>query len=129
MVLFPIEREIMGLVNKGWSSSRLSLYLFIYVFIYLFIFVFSGATPVAYGGSQARGLIRAVAAGLRQSHSNTWFLVGLVNHCATTGTPNSLIFIPNNSFREFLFYCISMSLGSVGLEVPVLKEYLHQVIH
>ena len=27
--------------------------------------------PVAYGGSQARGPIRAVAASLRQSHSNT----------------------------------------------------------
>ena len=33
-------------------------------------FVFSRAAPKAYGGSQARGLIRAVAAGLRQSHSN-----------------------------------------------------------
>jgi len=38
-------------------------------FIYLF-FVFSGATPAANGGFQARGLIRAIAAGLRQSHSN-----------------------------------------------------------
>ena len=31
---------------------------------------FSGATPVAYGGSQARGLIGAAATSLRQSHSN-----------------------------------------------------------
>ena len=31
---------------------------------------FSGATPAAYGGSQARGRIRAVAAGLCQRHSN-----------------------------------------------------------
>ena len=38
-----------------------------YLFIY---FVFSRAAPAAYGGSQARGLIRAVAASLRQSHSN-----------------------------------------------------------
>ena len=29
------------------------------------------AAPVAYGGSQARGLIGAVAASLHQSHSNT----------------------------------------------------------
>ena len=29
------------------------------------------ATPVAYGGSQARDRIRAVAAGLHYSHSNT----------------------------------------------------------
>ena len=30
-----------------------------------------GAAPAAYGGSQARGRIRAVAAGLHHSHSNT----------------------------------------------------------
>ena len=35
-----------------------------------FFFSFSRATPVAYGGSQARGLIRAVATGPHQSHSN-----------------------------------------------------------
>ena len=38
-----------------------------YLFIY---FVLSRAAPAAYGGSQARGLITAVAASLRQSHSN-----------------------------------------------------------
>ena len=32
-------------------------------------FVFFWATPMAYGGSQARGLIGAVTAGLRHSHS------------------------------------------------------------
>ena len=31
---------------------------------------FSWASPLAYGGSQARGQIAAVAAGLRQSHSD-----------------------------------------------------------
>jgi hypothetical protein len=36
---------------------------------YLFL-VFSRAAPEAHGGSQARGLIRAVAAGLLHSHSN-----------------------------------------------------------
>ena len=44
------------------------IYLFIY-FLFLF-FAISWATPVAYGGSQARGRIGAVAASLRQSHSN-----------------------------------------------------------
>ena len=34
------------------------------------VFAFSKAAPLAYGGSQARGRIGAVAAGLRQSHSN-----------------------------------------------------------
>ena len=34
------------------------------------LFAFSRAAPTAYGGSQARGRIRAVAVGLCQSHSN-----------------------------------------------------------
>ena len=44
--------------------------LMIYLFIYFCLFISSRATPAAYGGSQARSLIRAVAASLRQSHSN-----------------------------------------------------------
>jgi len=36
----------------------------------MFVFVISWAAPAAYGDSQARGLIGAVAASLRQSHSN-----------------------------------------------------------
>ena len=40
------------------------------LFTYFCLFVFSRAAPMAYGGSQARGLIGAVAPGLRQSHSN-----------------------------------------------------------
>ena len=42
----------------------------IFIFIYLFI-VFSRATPVLYGGSQARSLMGAVAASLHHSYSNT----------------------------------------------------------
>ena len=37
--------------------------------LFFFFFLFR-ATPMAHGGSQARGRIRAVAAGLRHSHSN-----------------------------------------------------------
>ena len=45
-----------------------SLFLFLYFF---FVFLpFLGPLPEAYGGSQARGLIRAAAAGRRHSHSN-----------------------------------------------------------
>ena len=40
-------------------------------FFFFWLFGFSRAAPVAYGGSQAKGLIGAVAAGLHQSHSNT----------------------------------------------------------
>ena len=38
---------------------------------YFWLFIFSMAAPVAYGGSQARGLIGTVAPGLHQSHSNS----------------------------------------------------------
>ena len=42
-----------------------------YLFIYLLVFfAISWAALAAYGGSQARGPIGAVATGLRQSHSN-----------------------------------------------------------
>ena len=42
-----------------------------FVFVFFFgLFAFSSAAPMAYGGSQARGLIGAVAAGLLHSHSN-----------------------------------------------------------
>ena len=46
------------------------LYFFFLFFLFFCLFAFSRAAPVAYGGSQARGLIGAVAAGLCQSHSN-----------------------------------------------------------
>ena len=39
-------------------------------YYYVFVFCLFRAPPSAYGGSQARGRIRAVAAGLRHSHSN-----------------------------------------------------------
>ena len=43
-------------------------------FIYLFsLFAISWATPAAYGGSQARGQIGAVSAGLHQSHINAGY--------------------------------------------------------
>ena len=39
-------------------------------FLFFCLFTISWAAPAAYGGSQARGLIGAVATGLRQSHRN-----------------------------------------------------------
>ena len=40
-------------------------------FLFILSFCHFRAASAAYGGSQARGLIRGVAAGLRQSHSNS----------------------------------------------------------
>ena len=47
--------------------------LFILFYFFFCLFAISWAAPAAYGGSQARGLIGAVAAILRQSHSNAGF--------------------------------------------------------
>ena len=48
---------------------RYKVFLFVCLFLF-FLFAFSRATPAAYGGSQTRGLIGAVATGLDHSHSN-----------------------------------------------------------
>ena len=43
---------------------------YFYFYFIITIFLLFRAVPAAYGGSQARGRIGAVAAGLRQRHSN-----------------------------------------------------------
>ena len=43
------------------------------IILNIFFFIFSRASPVAYGGSQARGPIGAVAVSLHQSHSNAGY--------------------------------------------------------
>ena len=57
-------------------------------FVFFFFLVFSRAAPVAYGGSQARGPIRAVATGLCQSHSNTGSEMHLQPVPQLTATPD-----------------------------------------
>ena len=52
---------------SGASTEYLGIFFF---FSFLLSLLFFRATPAAYGGSQARDQIRAVAAGLCQSHSN-----------------------------------------------------------
>ena len=52
---------------------QVSFLFFFFIFNFFFVFFFfaiSWAASAAYGGSQARGLIGAVAASLHQSHSN-----------------------------------------------------------
>ena len=53
-----------------WMVVKYILFYFTFLFFCLFVFFFR-ALPTAYGGSQARGRIGAVASGLHQSHSNT----------------------------------------------------------
>ena len=60
-----VSQRIMRSVVHIICHSHLSAF-----FVVCFIFCLFRAAPAAYGGSQARGLIRAVATGLRQSLSN-----------------------------------------------------------
>jgi len=78
------EQDPVLWVSEFWQPSSLassdpmcflSFFFLFFFFFFLFFFFFglfaiSWATPTAYGGSQARGLIRAVATSLRHSHSN-----------------------------------------------------------
>ena len=65
--------------ERGGVQRDMNLFFFFFVFFVVVVVVvvvivvivaISWATPAAYGGSQARGLIGAVATSLRQSHSN-----------------------------------------------------------
>ena len=51
-------------------SFGLSSFFVVVVVVVVVIVAISWAAPAAYGGSQTRGRIGAVATGLRQSHSN-----------------------------------------------------------
>ena len=69
--IFHSLEDINLLNQKGFNSTlKPDFLLLIYLFIYFCLFAFSRAAPAAYGGSQARGLIGAVASGLHHSHSN-----------------------------------------------------------
>ena len=81
-------REIQGSMRKLHNDLTVSL-LFFFFLIFLFcLFAFSRAAPVAYGGSQARGRIGAVAAGLHQSHSNLGSELRLQPTPQLTATPD-----------------------------------------
>ena len=83
--LLPFYRNI---ILK--QTTFLSYFIFIYLFIFLSfcLFVFSRAASVAYGNSQARGLIGTVAASLHQSHSNTGSEPSLQTTPQLTATPD-----------------------------------------
>ena len=59
----------MGLVTGVILGSFLIFFSF-FLFSFSFIFLHFRAAPAAYGGSQAVGQIKAIAAGLYHSHSN-----------------------------------------------------------
>ena len=66
----PFYVSIGHLYNSFGEMFIQVLYSFFVLFCLFCLFAFSRAAPEAHGGSQAGDLIGAVAAGLRQSHSN-----------------------------------------------------------
>ena len=66
------ENEVLH--QNLWDTPKAMLgwrvFFFVFFCFFFCLFAFSRATPAEYGGSQARGLIRAVAAGLHHSHSS-----------------------------------------------------------
>jgi len=124
-----VNPKILEFNEEFDSKKSLSL------FIYLFVFCPFRAVPAAYGGSQARGWIRATAAALRQSHSNArsephlwptpqlmahWILNPLskardrnfnlmvpsqIRLCSATGTPSSWLSVPESCYKTSLFRC------------------------
>ena len=55
---------VLAIVNSAVMNTE------VHVSFLFCLFAFSRAAPVAYGGSQATGLIGTATTGLRQSHSN-----------------------------------------------------------
>ena len=82
-------------ISPGWfeSSNWSSV-----VFLFIYFFVLERTPPAAYGGSQARGPIRAIAASLHQGHRNVgiWAKCGVVKdpglptYTTACGSPGSL---------------------------------------
>ena len=57
-------------MNKMQLEPMYQKLLYFFLFLFFCLFAISWAAPAAYEGSQARSQIGAVAASLRQSHSN-----------------------------------------------------------
>ena len=69
------------------SLVNLHQHSYIFSFFFFCLFAISWAAPKAYGGSQAKGPIRAIATGLRHRHSNTRFEPHLQPTPQLTTTP------------------------------------------
>ena len=69
-----------------WVGFYLSMF-FCFV-LFCFVFAFSRAAPGAYGGSQARGRIGAIATSLHQGHGNSESELRLQPIPQLTATPD-----------------------------------------
>ena len=75
----PVD-QLESQVDKGVDHPTCVFFLVFLPFLW--------AAPAAHGGSQARGLIRAVATGLHQSHSNSGSELRLQPTSQLTATPD-----------------------------------------
>jgi len=73
---------------KGSTFLFKKLSFFFFLLYFFCLFAFSSASPAAYGGSQARGLIGAVATSLCLSHSNARSELHLRTTLQLTATPD-----------------------------------------
>ena len=72
LVLYPFgNANCLLCLSEVLQDQQVDLIQALFIFFVFVFLLFLWATPAAYGGSQARGRIRAVATGLRQSHNNT----------------------------------------------------------
>ena len=68
----PIDLKLFYFIFFYFSFSPIDLKLFYFILLFYFtVFRLFRAVPVAYGGSQDRGLIGVTAAGVCHSHSHT----------------------------------------------------------
>ena len=85
-------RPLVGISERSVKTvhTHTHTHIYIYIYFFFFFFVFFRALRAACGGSQARGQIRAVAAGLYYSHSNTRFRAVSASYTRTHGNADSL---------------------------------------
>ena len=104
------EREG-GAVVSYKEAQEVDSKSYTFVLLYCIVLFLFRAVPTAYGGSQAMGLIRAVAIGLHHSSRQRQILNPLSEardrthhlmvpswirfHCATTGTPHVSFICPS----------------------------------
>ena len=132
--------------------SFLFIFLFLFLFIYLFTYLLIRAAPVAYGGPQARGRIRAVATRLHHSSRQRWIhnplskardwtcnvmVTSQMCFCwAMTGTPFLLFYflkILNDfylfRYRWFTVFCQFLLYSNVTQSHIHIHSFSHIILH
>ena len=137
----PMKWRISESHKKKWDNmsplkttpwgGHTAQFLFGFLFVFWGFFLpFSRATPMSYGGSQARGWIGAAAAGLRHSHSNVGSEPRL-QHTYTTAHGKARFFThwvrpgiePETSWFLLGFINHWATMGTPHSTVSVKKEY------